>query len=213
MKTHDLAAMLAHGVEASDPRTVEKRFALAMALGLAGAAALMLPLLGVRSDLAQALGSGGFWLKLVFPAALLCAALSVGARLARPGRNGGRGWWLAVAALAALWAGGALVLAHAAPAARVQLLLGNSWQTCTLLVALLSLPAFCAASWALRGLAPTRPREAGAAAGLFAGAQGLLVYCLHCPETAVSFWAVWYVLGLAVPTGLGAALGKAILRW
>jgi hypothetical protein len=77
----------------------------------------------------------------------------------------------------------------------------------------LSVPAFFAVFWALRGLAPTKPQQAGAAAGLLAGAQGLLVYCLHCPEMTLPFWGIWYLLGMLVPAALGAVLGKALLRW
>ena len=76
MKTDDLVAMLANGTEAADLRVVEKRVALALALGLAGAAVLMLTLLGVRRDLGEALGAGTFWLKLAFPATVLAGTLS-----------------------------------------------------------------------------------------------------------------------------------------
>jgi hypothetical protein len=29
----------------------------------------------------------------------------------------------------------------------------------------------------------------------------------------VAFWAVWYVLGMLVPTAIGALLGPRLLRW
>jgi len=48
---------------------------------------------------------------------------------------------------------------------------------------------------------------------LLAGALGALVYALHCPETATPFLAVWYVVGMAIPTALGAILGPRLLRW
>jgi hypothetical protein len=213
MKTDDLVALLATGAGPVDAHAVEKRFGLALALGLSGAAVLMLALLGVRRDLAQVAMTGMFWLKLAFPAAVLGATLSVTMRLARPGRSAGAGWLLSAAVFAALWiAAGAALLA--APAAlRPHMLLGDTWRVCTLCVTMLSVPAFCAVFWALRGLAPTRPLQAGAAAGLLAGAQGLLVYCLHCPETTLPFWAVWYVLGMLAPSALGAALGRVLLRW
>jgi hypothetical protein len=212
MKTDDLVALLATGAGAVDARAVEKRFGLALALGLAGAVVLMLALLGVRRDLAQVAMTGMFWLKLAFPAAVLGATLSVTMRLARPGRSAGAGWLLSAAVYAALlMAAGAALLA--APAAmRAHMVLGDTWRVCTLCVTILSAPAFCAVFWALRGLAPTRLRQAGAAAGLLAGAQGLLVYCLHCPETTLPFWAVWYGLGMLAPCALGAALGR-LLRW
>ena len=213
MKTDDLVAMLATGIEAVDPRAVEKRFARALAAGLSGAGILMVALLGVRSDLTQVAMTGMFWLKLAFPAAVLGATLSVTMNLARPGRGAGMGWLVSAAVLAALWIGAGAALSAAPPALRPHMILGGTWRVCTMCVTILSIPAFCAVFWALRGLAPTRPRQAGAAAGLLAGAQGLLVYCLHCPEMTLPFWGVWYLVGMLVPAALGAALGKVLLRW
>jgi len=65
----------------------------------------------------------------------------------------------------------------------------------------------------MRGLAPTRPAQAGGAAGLLAGAAGAAVYALHCPEMAAPFLGIWYVLGMAIPALLGAVLGPRLLRW
>ena len=65
---------------------------------------------------------------------------------------------------------------------------------------------------ALRGLAPTRPRAAGVAAGPAAGAIAASAYALHCDESTLPFLATWYVLGVAVPATLGA-LGPRLLRW
>ena len=66
---------------------------------------------------------------------------------------------------------------------------------------------------ALRELAPTRLRLAGAAAGALAGGAGAAVYALHCPEFGAPFLAVWYVLGMALPVAAGAWLGPRVLRW
>jgi hypothetical protein len=66
---------------------------------------------------------------------------------------------------------------------------------------------------AMRGLAPTRPRRAGAAIGLLSGATGMLAYLWHCPELATPFIATWYALGALIPTALGAWLGLRVLRW
>ncbi|MDE2299455.1 MAG: DUF1109 family protein, partial [Burkholderiales bacterium] len=75
------------------------------------------------------------------------------------------------------------------------------------------LPALAGTLWAVRGLAPTRPRAAGLAAGLLAGAVGALGYALSCPEVSITFVAVWYSLGIALVGGAGAALGPRVLRW
>lgn len=73
-------------------------------------------------------------------------------------------------------------------------------------------PGFLAIVKAVGGLAPTRLRLAGASAGLLAGATATVAYCLHCLEMGVPFWAVWYVLGMAIPTAAGALLGPKMIR-
>lgn len=92
------------------------------------------------------------------------------------------------------------------------LFFGETSDSCPLLIAMLSVPAFVAVVWAMRGLAPTRLRLAGGAAGLLSGAVGALVYCLHCPESAIPFIAFWYPLGMLIPTAVGVPLGPRLLR-
>jgi hypothetical protein len=77
----------------------------------------------------------------------------------------------------------------------------------------LSLPALAAAFWAVRGLAPTRLRAAGFAAGLLAGSLGAFGYALSCPEVSPAFVAVWYTLGIGLTGAVGAGLGPRVLRW
>jgi hypothetical protein len=78
---------------------------------------------------------------------------------------------------------------------------------------MLSAPVFAGVLWAMKGLAPTRLRLAGVAAGLLSGAVGALVYSLHCPELAAPFLGFWYLLGTLIPTAVGALLGPRLLRW
>jgi len=40
-----------------------------------------------------------------------------------------------------------------------------------------------------------------------------LVYTFHCPELAAPFLGTWYVLGMLIPTALGAIIGPLVLRW
>jgi hypothetical protein len=56
-------------------------------------------------------------------------------------------------------------------------------------------------------------RTAGAAAGLASGATAAMVYCLHCPEMSPAFVGVWYVLGIAAMTLVGALIGPKVLSW
>jgi hypothetical protein len=192
---------------------IEQRFAVAAVAGLAGAGMLLFAGFGLRPDLAQAATLPMFWGKLMFAASLAVAGLGLLRRLARPGAAlGGAAWWLAVPPLV-VWTMAAWALWQAAPAERLPLLLGSTWRTCPFNIAALSAPALAACLWALKGAAPTRPAWAGAGAGLLAGTLGTLVYALHCPEMAAPFLAVWYLLGMAIPTAVGAALGPRLLRW
>jgi hypothetical protein len=78
---------------------------------------------------------------------------------------------------------------------------------------MLSVPSLIAVMWAMKGLAPTRPRLAGFAAGLLSGALAALVYSLHCPELDAPFVGFWYLIGMLIPAGAGALLGESQLRW
>ena len=112
-----------------------------------------------------------------------------------------------------MWLLAAIVLLGAAPGERGELVLGQSAASCPFIIALLSAPLFVAAFWAMMGLAPTRLVLAGAAAGVLSGAGGALVYALYCPEMAAPFIGIWYLLGMLIPTVMGALLGPRLLRW
>lgn len=213
MKTDDLVKLLAAGVAPVPASAVGRRFAVAMGWGLPGAVLLLLVTLGIRTDLAQAAGELMFWLKPAFAACLALAGLIATERLARPGMRLGLVWAALATPVLALWLVATVMLINAAPAHRADLILGDTWKECSFNIAFISLPLFAATLWALKGLAPTRLALAGASAGLLAGALGALVYALHCPESTAPFLAVWYVLGIAIPTLAGAVLGPRALRW
>lgn len=213
MRTNDLVGMLATGILPSDRYTLEKRFAQALFGGLLGTVALLIVMYGIRSDMPAMLVTPLFWIKAAFPMAMLGAALLVATRLARPGIDSRAGWFAVATPLAAIWFAAAVLLLTTPADLRLGLILGVSWQTCTLSIVLLSIPTFAGILWAMKGLAPTQLAAAGAAAGLVAGAQAVMIYTLYCVEMAVPFWAVWYVLGMLVPTVAGALAGPRLLRW
>jgi hypothetical protein len=213
MKTDELIALLAN-----EPQPVV-RHAARRSLGLALAAALPVSVLimavgyGPRPGLLASLADTMAWLKILLPGAVAAAGFAAVQRLARPGVPVGKAWFALVAPVLILWLLAALAWAAAAPQERPQLLWGSTWRSCVFNIALIGAPVFVAAFAALRGLAPTRSRLAGAAAGALAGGAGAAVYALHCPELAAPFLAVWYVLGMALPVALGALLGRPLLRW
>lgn len=213
MKTDDLIAMLATGVTPAPCGAARQRFQTALLLGGLGALTLMLLGYGLRPDLASAARLPMFWLKLAFPLALAIPALVLTARLSHPGMRPGRVWvallvpWLLLSGLAAE------VLLSAPPEQRLALALGQTWLSCAFNIALVSMPVMVGVLWAMKGLAPTQLRLAGACAGLLSAAVGTMAYALHCPEMQAPFLAIWYVLGLAIPAALGALLGPRVLHW
>ena len=213
MKTDEFVSLLAAGGGAVESGTTARRHALAIGWGGMGAMLLMAIFLGVRADIADAVRLPMFWLKLAFPVCLAGAAFVAATRLARPGARLGKTPLAQVAPIAVVWAMAAYALATAAPDARGALLLGQTWTVCPGLIALLSLPVLVGTLWAMKGLAPTQPILAGAAAGLLAGAVATAVYALHCPEMAAPFLATWYLAGMLIPTVAGALLGPRLLRW
>jgi hypothetical protein len=213
MKTDELIAMLASGVNPVEPDALRFRYTAALGWGAFVSTLLMAVLLGVRPDIVEAVRLPMFWVKLAFPAALLAGALLAVLRLSRPGVRLGRVPAAVAAPVLAMWLLGAVALLTAAPADRGALLLGFSAASCPFTIAFLSVPLFVAALWAMKGLAPTRLVLAGAAAGLLSGAGGALVYALYCPEMAAPFIGIWYLIGMLIPTALGATLGPRLLRW
>jgi hypothetical protein len=213
MKTDDFISMLANGVTPVDRHTLAKRFGVAMLIGAAGATLLVAVILGVRPDLVAVAATPIFWAKIALPLLLMIGALVTSTRLARPGVAPGGGWLLIGLPVAAVWVATLYVLASAPADERIAMVLGKTWRVCPFNIAMLSVPGFIAVFWALKGLAPTRLAMTGAVGGLLAGSTATLAYCLHCPEMGIPFWGIWYVLGMLVPTVIGALLGPRLLRW
>ncbi len=213
MKTESMIEMLSADAGPVPRHAAEHRFASASLFGLALAAAMMLAAFGVRADIESAALLPMFWFKLLFPAAVGMAAMWMAARLSRPGARVGIASIAVASPFVVLWLMAAVALLNAEPAARVDLVLGDTWPTCIPEIALLALPAFVASFWVMRGLAPTRLALSGAAGGLMAGGIGAMVYALRCPEMESPFLAVWYVAGIGVIGVAGALLGPRLLRW
>jgi hypothetical protein len=213
MRTDELIESLAADAPRVAPGAVARRVALGLGLGAIGSAAVMLAWLGPRPDLAQAVATPMFWMKFAYAAATGLIAAVLLARLARPaGRMG-----VAAAALAAPFAVVAVMatvrFAQAPREAHHDLLMGHSSMICPWRILVIGLPVLAGAVWALRGLAPTRLLPAGIAAGLCAGGFGAAVYAIACNETSAPFLAIWYTLGMAIVTAVGALAGSRMLRW
>lgn len=213
MKTDDLINMLASGPDVRAPVLPMRRIVLLVSCGLLVSTVLMVICLGVRADLDEAVTLPAFWLKIAFVIALAWAGRIASARLSSPGARTGMLPALIATPLLLIWIVAAITLINAAPDERAQLFWGSTWRYCPFLIAALSLPVFAAILKAMRGLAPTKLRLAGASAGFAAGAAAAAVYSLHCPEIEAPFVGFWYILGILIPVGIGALIGPRVLRW
>jgi hypothetical protein len=211
MKTDELILMLSRGAGPAPTALAARRLGLAVVMGLLTA---VMAAAWLKNPVPLALfGQPGMWLKLGYAAVLAAVAVSWASRLGRPGMAGGGARLALMLVVAAVGVLGLVTMAQAPEGARAAAVLGQSWRECPRSVLLLSLPTLAGTLWALRGLAPTRPRMAGLAAGLTAGGVGAFAYALFCPELSPAFVAVWYTLGVAAAGALGAVLGPRLLRW
>ena len=212
MRTDELIGRLSSGLEPVKRGQVTRMLLVAAAIGLVGSVVVMLGMMGLRHDFAAAMVSFGMWTKLVYTFAIALFGFWLVERMGRPGAEMTRPLQLLAVPLLAILLLAALQMS--APQADMpKLVLGHSSRVCAYLATVTALPTLAATFWALRQLAPTRLTVAGAGAGLFAGAVGAFVYSFHCTEGAAPFIAIWYTLGIAVVTALGAALGPRLLRW
>ena len=212
MSTDELIARLGASVRRPPPRVGWLLLAAAV-VGFAAAFAVMMAMWGPRRDMAAAMGSMHFWTKAGYSLALAAGGLLALERLGRPGERAPIGMTLAGVAVVAMLALAARELMILPRGAWMPVVKGHSWQVCSLRIVALSLPGFVATIWALRQMAPTRLRIAGAAAGLMAGGLGAAAYGVACNETAMTFLASWYSLGMLAWAAIGALIGPRLLRW
>lgn len=211
MKTEALIDFLARGAGPAPRIVAARRLLPAATVGGTLSAALVMALMGPIP--AVMFATPAPWIKLSYAALVALATGWMAARLGRPvSRLGGP--VLATLAVAATMAALGMIAWLATPVdGRAVAVMGHSWLACPRNVLGLSLPALAAALWALRGLAPTRPRRAGLAAGLFAGALGAGGYALGCREESTVFISLWYSAGIAASGLLGALIAPRVLRW
>jgi len=213
MKTDDLIALVSQDLRPVDPRAIGRSYGLVVFFGAAAALLMTRAPIGLTPFVPDYFGEPKLWLKLGFGVAVAATCLWAATRLGRPGTRAGWPLAWAVVPFAVVWAVGLATLVGAPAAVRADLIFGETWRSCTGTLALLSMPTLIGALLALRMMAPTRPMWAGAAAGGLAGGIAATVYSLHCPELAAPFLAVWYVLGVLIPVGVGAVIGRYLLRW
>ena len=212
MRTDALIRTLA--ADTTRPAPVSARLACGLLAGALLVAALALPLLGIRPDPMATLTRAPVMLKQLPAAPPRRRELRRGAP-SRPARRDARRAGRLLLALAPLVLAVAVAAALAAlpRAAWMPAMMGETSRFCLVWVTLMALPPLAGTLWALRAGASTRPALSGALAGLLAGGTGAALYAVHCTEDSPLFFAVWYGLAILVATGLGAVLGRRLLRW
>jgi hypothetical protein len=213
MKTDDLITMLATGSGQESIVNPWRNLMLAIGFGTIGSTFLMVKAIPINPALGTVMQLLEFWEKLGFAASIAAISLLLVIRLSQPGVRVGKALPALMAPILAIWVLAGIAFAGAEPGQRAALFFGNTWKVCPFLITMLASPVFVASLWAMRDLAPTRLRVAGAAAGLFSGAVGAVVYCFHCPELDAPFIAFWYLLGMLIPALAGAVVGPKLLRW
>jgi hypothetical protein len=213
MKTEDLVSLLSTGAEAVDLRLPSRRWLLALSGGASIAFLLTAGLLKLNPVLWHETSKPMFWVRESYCAVLGVIGFVTVVRLARPGLRLGLVPMGIPVAVIAMWVLAVVTLVAASPQNRARLILGHTAAICPFLIALIAAPLLIALLWVMRSLAPTRLRWAGAASGFTAGSVAALVYTLHCPELAAPFLGIWYLLGMLIPTAIGAWLGPRLLRW
>jgi hypothetical protein len=213
MDDHDLIAQLCADVKPVPTRLSERELTSGLLVGSALSVAVLMLTLGIQSGLDTRAAATPFFMKLAYVASLLGLGFTTLRTLARPGTPTRLPWvWFAATA-------GVLLIIAASQISVMPLsrwafmLLGASWRLCPIRVAALAVPIFAGLCWALRRQAPVRLRAAGAAAGFVAGAAAAAIYALACTENSAAFVLIWYSLGIALATGIGALLGTRLLRW
>jgi hypothetical protein len=209
--TESLIDMLTADVRPVAPSAGQWRLATGLALG--GLVTLVVvTVVGWRPDLAIAALAMNFWVKMAYTATICVMGIYWLRQLGRPESEQPRWRWLFVPVLLlALVAFGEAV--QAPKGTMPHMVMGASWQICSRNIVVLAVPIYLALLWVMRRFAPGNLTAAGAATGLVSGAAAATIYCLHCTETSMLFVLIWYSLGIAIATAVGALLGPRLLNW
>jgi len=211
MKTEQLVAALVAD-RAGGTRSPTRGLAIGLLIGGVISLGLFLAVMGPRADLAAALATWRFDLKVVAMVLALVLAFRLCRALSRPvpAPHAGR-ILLPLAALAAIAV--AIELAAVPMDGWRTRLVGSNSLICLTAVPALSLAPLVAMLVMLRSAAPASPALAGAAAGLLAAASGAALYAFHCFDDSPLFVVTWYSLATLIVVSIGWLAGRRLLRW
>ncbi len=211
MKTEQLLEALVAD-QTSRRQPIARSLVRALALGMGLSLLFFLVELGVRADIAAALETWRFDLKVVTVLLALVLAIGVCLDCLRPDAppHPLRRLLLLLAVVLTAIAVELVVVPLSGWKGR---LVGTNSLICLSMVPVLSLAPLAAILAVLRRGAPASPTLAGAAAGLLAAACGAALYAFHCFDDSPLFVATWYGLAAVPVVAIGAIAGNRLLRW
>jgi hypothetical protein len=213
VKSSDLIRSLAGELTPVPPGKTRNDLLLGLSLGTLVSFAGMVAVYGVQPDLISVAHGGPLAMKACYTLSLAAIAGSMLMPMLRPGKLVPDRGTLFVFPVLLLVGVAVLQTATTSDADLVSLWLGSSWQRCPARIAILSVPIFAGACWAIRRQAPLRLRATGALAGLVSGGIAATMYAFACKENGAGFVLVGYTLGIAISTAVGAMIGPRVLRW
>ncbi len=210
-KTENLIQKLAQEAgtqRAIDSHSTGRILLLASALSIVVAIAMVVVLIGIRTDLIDVAHRASLSFKIASTLLLACGGFIFVKWTAEPSTS-------APPYIALLPGAGLLALGAVTDKSGLSILGASniSVPACVGAILMLSLPALFFILGALKTGAPTRPSIAGAAAGLLSGTLGAAAYVLACKNDGGLFVAVWYGAAILMMTGLGAVVGRRALAW
>jgi hypothetical protein len=211
--TDEFLERLVRDLRPAGKAPVLRRLGIGLLAGSAVSLAGVVELLGLRPDMWLAIHSAMFWVRLAYTLTFAGLGLWCIEKLSRPAGDASRRLPWLLAPFGAIGILAALQMYLAPAPVRERMMMGEPASACPWCILLASLPVFAGLVWAMRGLAPTRLRIAGAVTGLTAGAVAASLYALHSPESTAPFIAIWFTLGILVVGAIGAVLGPRVLRW
>ena len=211
MKTEQLVAALVQD-RARSTWPLGRSLVAAAAAGSVVSLAIFAVEFGPRVDLAAALATWRFDLKLVLVLTALLAAFAACRAMARPVPSAS--WRVLVQATALLAAAALVVELVALPGAAWRArLVGTNAVVCLTAIPLFALAPLAVLLVAMRRTAPSSPGWAGAAAGALASAVAATIYAFHCFDDSPLFVLTWYPLAALPVIVVAAIVGRRLLRW
>jgi hypothetical protein len=211
VKTNDLIGLLAE--DAPVRMRLGRILTLALLIGCAVPAVLLLSTIGIRPNMASAVETARVLFKIAVTLALAIASSSVVFQIGRPGVPLKARRFALLIPLAALVIAVLAELTFVPPDAWQASMIGHNARFCLFFIPVLSLAPLAGFMLALKNGAPENPGLAGTVAGLAAGSIAAAVYAWHCPDDSPLFVACWYTIAIAIVTAAGTLIGRRYLRW